>query len=151
MTYDPTATYRTAQVTTSSPAAQVVLLYEGAIRFAAQSAAALERHDMEGSHVASLRAQAIVSALRETLDLSAGDVALHLDGLYGYMDRRLVEGNLAKDPAPAREVIGLLRELLSAWRTITEPAASRAEPVAIHRSAPPTVRQLPRATVSGAA
>ena len=75
MSYDPTALYRTAQVTTSNPVAQVVLLYEGAVRFAALSVARLEQHDLEGSHLASLRAQAIVAALRESLDLSAGDVA----------------------------------------------------------------------------
>jgi flagellar secretion chaperone FliS len=150
VTYDPTATYRTAQVTTSSPVAQVVLLYEGAIRFAAQSAVRLEQHDLEGAHNASIRAQAIISALRESLDLSAGDVALHLDGLYSYMYRRLVEGNLAKDPAPAREVIGLLRELLAAWRALAESATLRRDPVAI-RSVPPTVPSLSRAAASGAA
>jgi flagellar secretion chaperone FliS len=151
VTYDPTATYRTAQVTTSSPVAQVVLLYEGALRFAAQSAVRLEQHDLEGAHNASIRAQAIISALRESLDLSAGDVALHLDGLYSYMCRRLVEGNLAKDPAPAREVIGLLRELLAAWRAVVESSMPRSEPVAIARSVPPAVPSHSRAAVSGAA
>ncbi len=106
MTYDPTAVYRTAQVTTSSPAARVVLLYEGAIRFAALSVQRLEQHDLEGSHNASIRAQSIVGALRESLDLSAGDVATRLDSIYEFMIRRLAAGNLAKDPKPTREVIG---------------------------------------------
>jgi flagellar protein FliS len=122
VTYDPTAAYRSAQVTTSSPAAQVVLLYEGAIRFAAQSAVRLEAKDLEGSHHASLRAQAIVSCLRESLDLSAGEIPARLDAIYEFMHRRLVAGNMAKDPAPAREVIALLRDLLEAWRAITAPA-----------------------------
>lgn len=122
MTYDPTAVYRSAQVTTSSPANQVVLLYEGAIRFAALSVAKLDQHDLEGAHNASLRAQAVISALRESLDLSAGDVAVRLDSLYDFMNRRLMAGNLAKNPEPAREVIGLLRELLEAWRAIAAPS-----------------------------
>ncbi len=126
MTYDPTAAYRTAQVTTSSPAAQVVLLYEGAIRFASLSIARLDADDILGAHHASLRSQAIVSALRESLDLSAGDVASRLDSLYGFMLGRLVDSNIAKDPGPTREVIALLRELLQAWRAIatTGPAAA---------------------------
>jgi len=74
--YDPTATYRSAQVTSSSPAGQVVLLYEGAIRFGTRHLAALERGDVQAAHDASLRCQSIVSALREVLDKSAGDVAL---------------------------------------------------------------------------
>jgi flagellar secretion chaperone FliS len=149
VTLDPTGVYRQAQVATSNPVAQVVLLYEGAIRFAALSAHRLEQKDIEGSHRASLRAQAIVTELRNCLDLSAGDVAVKLDALYEFIGRRLIDGNTRKDPEPAREVIGLLRELLEAWRAIaspqsTQPAAAPARP------ATPAMMSLYR-TVSGAA
>jgi flagellar protein FliS len=150
VTYDPTAAYRSAQVTTSSPAAQVVLLYEGAIRFASLSVQKLEAGDLEGTHLASIRAQAIVSALRESLDLSAGDIAAQLDKIYEFMHRRLVAGNIAKDPAPAREVIGLLRELAPVWRSIATPAAATARPSAPQRAMVPGMAAY-RATVSGAA
>ena len=147
MTYDPTAVYRTAQVTTSSPAARVVLLYEGAIRFAALSIQRLEQHDLEGSHNASIRAQSIVGALRESLDLSAGEVATRLDSIYEFMIRRLAAGNMAKDPKPVREVIGLLRELLAAWRTIADSPTSTGSAARTTRPVP----SLYRASVSGAA
>ena len=153
MTYDPTAAYRSTQVTTSSPAAQVVLLYEGAIRFAGQSVQRLDAGDLEGAHLASVRAQAIVSALRESLDMSTGDIATRLDALYEFMHRQLVAGNVAKDPAPAREVIGLLRELGTAWRAIVA-GPGAAQPVA---SAIPILRPVARGVpayrtgVSGAA
>lgn len=149
MTLDPTGVYRQAQVATSNPVAQVVLLYEGAIRFTALSVARLEQHDIEGSHRASLRAQAIVTELRNALDLSAGDVAVRLDALYEFMGRRLVAGNIHKDPEPAREVMGLLRELLEAWRAIANPQAAAADPAAA-RPASPAMMSLYR-TVSGAA
>jgi flagellar protein FliS len=123
MTYDTTAAYRTGQVTTSNAAGQVVLLYEGAIRFTAQSIARLEAGDRIGSHQASLRAQAILSALRESLDMSAGDVARRLDAIYDFVTRQLIEGNLAKDPRPARQVLPLLRELLDAWRAAAQATA----------------------------
>jgi flagellar protein FliS len=126
VTYDPTAAYRSAQVTTSSPAAQVVLLYEGAIRFASQSIQRLDAGDLEGAHQASVRAQAIVSALRESLDLSAGDIAIRLDLLYEFIQRRLIAGNIAKSPEPVREAIGLLRDLAVAWRSIATAAAAPA-------------------------
>ena len=153
MTYDPTAVYRTAQVATSSPVGQVVLLYEGAIRFAALSVTSLERGDREAAHTASLRAQAIVGALRESLDLSQGDVAQRLDSLYAFMGRRLVAGNVAKDPQPAREVIVLLRDLLAAWRSISAPRATQpaAPAVAPPRSAAPGVPGLYRTGLTGAA
>jgi flagellar protein FliS len=152
VTFDPTAAYRTSQVTTSNPVAQVVLLYEGAIRFASLSIARIEQHDPEGAHKASLRAQAIVSSLRASLDLSAGDVARQLDSLYDFISRRLVAGNIAKDPEPAREAIGLLRDLLGAWRTVANPA--QAAPAAVAsptRSVPPQARSLVRAGYPGAA
>ena len=123
MTYDPTAAYRSAQVTTSSPAAQVVLLYEGAIRFSAMYVQRLQAQDLEGAHIAIVRAQAIVSALRESLDLSTGEIAIQLDSIYDFMHRRLVAANLAKQPGPALEAIDLLRGLLEAWRAVTVPAA----------------------------
>jgi flagellar secretion chaperone FliS len=131
--YDAPSVYRSAQVTTATPAGQVVLLYEGAIRFTLQFAARLDAGDLEGAHTACVRAQAILSALRESLDLSAGQVARDLDGIYDFALRRLVAANMAKQAQPALEVIGLLRPLLEAWRGIavpvpTGPAASPARP-----------------------
>ena len=128
MTYDPTAAYRSAQVTTSSPAAQVVLLYEGAIRFSALSVQRLRAHDIEGAHTASIRAQAIVSALRESLDMSTGEIAIQLDAIYDFMHRRLVAGNVSKTPGPTLEAIDLLRGLLDAWRLVVAPAVASAAP-----------------------
>ena len=114
----------------------------------------IEARDPQGAHQASLRAQAIVAALRESLNLSTGEVANRLDGLYAFMLQRLVAGNLAKDPAPAREVIGLLRELLVAWRVVATPARTTVPlpapaPAGTRPSAPD--RSGLRVGVSGAA
>ena len=119
---DPTTTYRSAQATSTSPAGRVVLLLQGAIRFGNQHLAALDRGDREASHSASLRAQAIVSALREVLDLSAGPIARQLDTLYDFILSRLVEGNIRRDPDLTREALAILRELLGAWEAIAAPA-----------------------------
>lgn len=127
--YDPTSAYRASQVTTSTPVGQVALLYEGAIRFATIHLGALERHDLEASHNASIRCQSIVAGLQEVLDLSAGPIAIQLDSLYSFILGRLVAGNLAKDPAPTVEATGLLRELLSAWRAISAAQPVTAAPV----------------------
>jgi flagellar secretion chaperone FliS len=124
---DPTSIYRAAQASSSSPASRVVLLLQGAVRFGNQHLVALERQDREASHTASLRAQAIVSALREVLDLSAGPIATQLDALYDFTLARLVDGNIRRDPAPTREALTILRELLSAWEAIAGPAARTSE------------------------
>ena len=121
---DPTAAYRTAQVVSASRAGQIVLLYEGAIRFGGQHLAFLERRDIEAAHRASIRCQDIVSALRGSLDLSAGPIAIQLDALYGFVLRRLISGNVTKDPRPTEEALQVLRGLLDAWRQIAARPAS---------------------------
>ena len=121
---DPTAAYRTAQVASASRAGQIVLLYQGAIRFATQHLAFVERHDVEQAHKASIRAQEIVNALRGSLELSAGPIAVQLDQLYDFVMRRLVDGNLTKDPRPTEEAIKVLRGLLEAWQEISTRPAS---------------------------
>jgi len=115
---DPTAAYRTAQVVSASPAGQIVLLYQGAIRFGTQHLAWLERRDIEQAHRSSMRCQEIVAALRGSLDMSAGSVAGQLDDLYDFVQRRLTAGNIAKDRRPTEEALQVLRGLLDAWQEL---------------------------------
>ena len=115
---DPTAAYRTSQVVSASRAGQIVLLYQGAIRFGTQHLAFLERRDIEGAHRASIRCQEVVTALRSSLDLSAGPIAIQLDQLYDFVLGRLVSGNLSKEPRPTEEALTVLRGLLEAWQDL---------------------------------
>jgi flagellar protein FliS len=121
---DPTASYRTSQVVSASRAGQIVLLYQGAIRFGTQHLAFLERHDTEQAHRASIRCQEIVTALRGSLDLSAGPIAVQLDQLYGFVMDRLVAGNVSKEPRPTEEALQVLRGLLDAWQELAARPAS---------------------------
>lgn len=116
--HDPTAAYRSTQITSGSPADRVVLLYRGAIRFGRQSLAALECGDRETAHRASIRCQAIVAELAATLDPSAGPIAHDLRRIYDFVLGRLVAGNVAKEPGPAREALEVLGGLLEAWQEI---------------------------------
>jgi len=115
---DPTSVYRTSQVSSTNRVGQVVLLYQGAIRFAMQHLAFVERREIEEAHKASLRAQDIVLELRNSLDISAGPIAAQLDALYEFVMQRLVAGNMAKDPRPTQEAIAVLRGLLEAWQEL---------------------------------
>ncbi len=115
---DPTAAYRTSQVVSASRAGQIVLLYQGAVRFGAQHVAFLERHEIESAHRASIRCQEIVTALRGSLDFTAGPIAAQLDQLYDFVLRRLESGNVTKDPGPTEEALQVLRGLLDAWQEL---------------------------------
>jgi flagellar secretion chaperone FliS len=121
------AVYKANQVLTASPVERVVLLYRGAIRFANEQASETELGNRERSHRASMRAQEIVSALRETLDLSAGPVAGQLDGLYAFCLDRLMDGNIRRDARPVREATLVLQGLLEAWQQIASSRIAAAD------------------------
>jgi flagellar protein FliS len=150
---DPTSAYRTAQVVGASRAGQIVLLYQGAIRFGAQHLAWLERNEIEQAHNASIRAQEIVAALRGSLDLSAGPIAVQLDDLYDFVQRRLAEGNVTKSARPTEEALQVLRGLLEAWQELSARPATELtdeEPVALPKpSYGPSLQ--PRALVGAGA
>ena len=111
--------YRQTQALTAAPGELVVTLYRGAVRFASAAADAIDARDLQGAHNNLVRAQAIVSELMETLDFErGGELAHNLLVIYDYLNRRLVEANLRKDAAVAREVEQHLRELLPAWEQV---------------------------------
>lgn len=108
--------YRQTQTNTAAPGELVLMLYRGAVRFLSTAIEAIDAHDIAEAHDKLVRTQDIITHLIETLDSErGGDLAKSLNALYDYMLRRLMEANIRKDAAPAREVQGLLRELLPAW------------------------------------
>ncbi|MCC6177636.1 MAG: flagellar export chaperone FliS [Chloroflexi bacterium] len=119
MPLSPYQQYQATTVETASPVDLVVMLYQGAHRFIRQALAAIETHDIQTAHRGFLRAQDIITELAGSLSAEeGGEISEQLRALYEYMHRRLVEANCHKDPAPAREVLGMLRELGSAWQQI---------------------------------
>ena len=60
----------------------------------------------------------IVEALRASLQEEGGDLSKHLDGLYEYISRRLLEANLTNDEESLTETSALLSEIKSAWDEI---------------------------------
>lgn len=116
MYQQPCDAYRRTQVETASPEQLVVMLYDGAVRFADQAVAALRSGRGEAAHNALQRAQAIIEELAGALDLDVAPFAGRLQNLYQYMLRRLAQANLKKDAAAAGEVAEMLRSLRDAWR-----------------------------------
>jgi flagellar protein FliS len=109
-------TYRQTQAQTATPGELIVMLYRGAVRFVVSGIEGIEARNVEASHNNLVRAQAVINELLESIDVErGGEVARNLWRLYEFMNSRLVEANLRKDAAPAREVEGLLRDLLPAW------------------------------------
>jgi flagellar protein FliS len=95
------------------------MLYQGAVKFIRLSIQAMEQNDPKAAHTNLVRAQDIIVELLGSLNREAGgQIANQLASVYDYCFRRLVQANVKKDPAPAREVVGILRDLGTAWQEI---------------------------------
>jgi len=78
--------YKQVAIQTSSPAALVVMLYEGAIRNLRDTADAVRQKDIERKRQSVDRAVAILQHLQSTLDRERGAaVAADLANLYNYV------------------------------------------------------------------
>jgi flagellar protein FliS len=116
---NPYQKYRATKVETAGQVDLVVMLYQGAVRFTRVAIDALERNDLKAAHTNLVRAQDIVVELLGSLNRDAGgQIAGQLASVYDYCFRRLVAANVQKDAAPAREVVGILRDLGTAWQEI---------------------------------
>ncbi len=75
------------------------------------------------------QAISIVGGLRASLDMEAGgEVAINLNNLYDYIERRLLEANLKNDVAMVDEASKLLREIKTAWDAIPHEARNASKP-----------------------
>jgi len=124
--------YQTHTAQTATPGQLVVMLYDGFLRFAAQAKAALARDDVGEAGIRLTKAQAIVTELRATLDMTQGEVAENLASLYGYVGERLTAARLDRDAAEIDEAVRHMAELRGAWAQIASaprPQTQRRGPV----------------------
>lgn len=124
---------------TASRGQLVLMLYEGAIRFLqrAQDGFTLEDpcecNETINNNVQ--RTQAILDELNASLDIQrGGELADRLRQIYNYLDARLQESNLRKDPAGIVDAIGRITTLRDAWREMLSQSATISEEPATHVS-----------------
>lgn len=108
--------YRRTQIETAPPEQLILMLYDGAIRFARSARRAIEAGDRQKAHRDLTRTQDVISELISSLDLEAGgEIAANLYRLYRYLYQRLVQANVGKKVEPIDEVIHLITELREGW------------------------------------
>ena len=110
------AAYKQQSIMTAPPERLVVMLYDGAIRFFFQAAAALR----EGARASALerlgRGEAIVDHLLGTLDMErGGQIAQNLEGIYVFCKRLLMEARAEGDADKVDLVRGYLTDLRESW------------------------------------
>lgn len=131
--YSAGQSYLNVATQTASPGHLVLMLYEGAIRFLERALVGFASDDPAESnqtiHNNISRAQAILDELTASLDVkSGGEFATRMQGLYAYMDRRLQESNMRKEPQGIDDVIARLTTLRDAWREMLAQAVATPAP-----------------------
>ena len=121
--------YRKTNITTSDPAKLIIMCYEGAIDSLKLAKEKIREKDYEKKAKAIIKAQDVIDELICSLDLEKGGaIASNLSSLYNYMLRRIVYGDVHRDMSAIDEVIGMLNELLSAWREVASKPESQVQP-----------------------
>ena len=121
--------YRKTNITTSDPMRLVVMCYEGAIDNLKLAKEKIKEKDYEKKAKAIIKAQDIIDELLCSLDIEKGStIASNLSSLYKYMLKRIIYGDINRDMDAIDEVIGMLNELLSAWREVALKPESQVQP-----------------------
>ncbi len=116
-----TNNYLANQVNTASPEQLMLMLYDGAVRFASMAIKAIEDNTPDKRSYYINKTYAILAEFAATLDHNQdAGLADNLDALYHYMQQRLMEANLQNDTAPIVEVKQLLTELRQTWAQAIE-------------------------------
>lgn len=106
--------YKKQQIMTASPEQLTLLLYNGALRFLSESITAMEQGDIEKSHNANMRVQAIVREFVLTLDMSY-EISQNWAKLYEYTEYCLIQGNIKKDVELLKQAQYVLQEMREGW------------------------------------
>jgi flagellar protein FliS len=118
------AQYNNNKILTASPAELTLMLYEGAIKFGNIAIKAIEEKDIPKAHTNIVKVQNIIDYLRGTLDMKY-PVAQDFDNIYSYLEQRLVQANVKKDPEILEEVNGHLRSVRDTWKEVMKIAKGK--------------------------
>jgi flagellar secretion chaperone FliS len=113
----------------SDPLQQLVMLYDGAIKFLRLAAADIEARDMASKAEHTGRALDIVGYLQSILDFKrGGEVAPALDALYNSVTAITLHGSAHLEAGELRRAADLLAPVRDAWAT--NAAANNPAPLA---------------------
>ena len=118
--HNPYATYQNNTVTTSTPGELTLMLYNGCLKFIQQAKRAVIENNIEEKNVAVQKAQAIISELMLTLDVSAFPAAKDMLVLYEFANSRLIDGNIKNDCALFDEAAEIMTEFRDTWKQVIQ-------------------------------
>ena len=115
--------YKKTQIQTADQGRLILMCYDGAIGFLRQAQKAHDDKDFSAMNELLNKAQNVLWELTNGLNYEAGEVAYHLDSLYNYMIRRIIDAAYNNTIEPTHEVIDYLLELRETWQNIIQKQA----------------------------
>ena len=114
--------YRQNQVSTSSQGKLILMMYEGAIKFANMALISLDQNDIAKKCLYLRKTQDIINELSLALNLKkGGEVAHRLESLYQFMLRELTQANIHSERKTIESVLKVLIPLKEAWDQLMNP------------------------------
>jgi flagellar protein FliS len=120
--------YRKNEISTSSQGRLILMMYEGAIKFATMALQCIEKGDIAGQGKYINKTHDIINELSLALDLKkGGEVAQRLESLYQYMLSQLTLANIKSDRKALEMVIKILSPLAEAWEQLFHASTNTGE------------------------
>ena len=107
--------YKNNSVNYASMNQLLLMLVDGAVKFAKIARQAILDKDIKKAHDNIIKTEDIFTELRVTLDQTAGDWAVKMFNVYGFINEKLFEANIKKDVKVMDEVIPLIEEVRDIW------------------------------------
>ncbi|WP_150845057.1 MULTISPECIES: flagellar export chaperone FliS [unclassified Clostridium] len=108
--------YKNNSVNYASKEQLLLMLLDGAVKFAKMARQAILDKDIKKSHENLVKTQDIFTELMITLDQNAGEWAVNMYKIYDFIKEKLFQANLKKDVKILDEVMPLIEEVRNTWQ-----------------------------------
>ena len=112
--------YKNNSVNYASKEQLLLMLVDGAVKFAKIAREALVSKDIKKSHENQVKVQDIFTELMISLDQNAGEWAKQIYQVYEFIKTRLFEINLKKDVAMMDELMPVIENVRDTWHEAYE-------------------------------
>lgn len=112
--------YKNNSVNYASKEQLLLMLLDGAVKFAKIARQAILDKDIVKSHENLVKTQDIFTELMITIDQNVGEWAVNMYKIYEFIKERLFEANIKKDINILDEVMPLIEEVRNTWQEAYE-------------------------------
>ncbi|CAJ1917914.1 flagellar export chaperone FliS [Aeromonas veronii] len=115
-----------AELSVADPHKVIQLLMQGFLERVAQAKGAIERSDYQLKSDRISSANAILNGLKDSLDMSQGEISERLFSLYEYMGERLLDASIKMEVSPLDESMKLMLMIKESWDKIPDQEKQKA-------------------------